>query len=415
MFRPLPLALGWRYLRVRRRTRFVSVVALVAVLGVALGVAALIVVLSVMNGMGDLQKNQILGVTPQLTILAPAGQALPGPDALARRLGARKGVEAVTLFARREVVLGHGSRLSGAQLKGERIDAQSAGERSGLQMLAGSFAALKNTPWGIVLGRDLALDLNVFPGDKITVVLPHGLVTPVGFVPRTRRFTVVGVFYSGEAEYDAGLAIARFDDARRLFGLAGPNGLSLRLKRPFAADALAARLRQSLPQGLRVDTWLDEHRSLFAALANEQRMMFVLVALAVLIAAFNILGVLAVLVADKRAEIAVLIGMGLAPRRILAVFLSLGATIGAIGIALGLAAGLGIAFNVNALVEGLGRLAGHPLFAIGDLSLGGLPSRVDPLQVALTVLVAALLVIVAAWLPARRAARQQPAAALSGE
>lgn len=415
MFRPLPLALGLRYLRVRRRTRFVSVVALVAVLGVALGVAALIIVLSVMNGMADALTGQILAVTPQVTVSAPPGQTLPGGTALARELRARTGVTGIDLFAAREVVIGHDAELAGARLKGVQSGAENGSAYSGLHLLVGSFSALEHTHWGILLGRDLALNLNVFPGDKVTVVLPYGLVTPVGFLPRTRRFTVVGIFYAGQTEYDAGLALTRLSDAERLFGLAAPNALSLRLRRPFAADDFARELRSQLPPGVQIQTWRDGHRSLFSALANEQRMMFVLVALAVLIAAFNILGVLAVLVADKRAEIAVLTGMGFTPRGILAVFVSLGATIGAIGIALGLSAGLAIAFNVNAIVEGLGHLVGHPLFAAGAIALSGLPSRVDPLQVCLIVIVAAVLVIVAAWVPARRAARLPPAHALSGE
>lgn len=415
MFRPLPLALGLRYLRVRRRTRFVSVVALVAVLGVMLGVAALIVVLSVMNGMADTQTHQILALTPQVTISAPDGRSLPDPSRLRRELHARAGVSDVRAFAERDVVIGRGGSLSGARLRGERFDAGAQAQRPGMHMLVGSLAALAKTPWGIVLGRDLALNLDVLPGDKVTVVLPYGLVTPVGFVPRTRRFTVTGIFYSGQAEYDSGLAFVRLQDAERLFGLDAPNGLTLKLRHPFAADTLAARLRAQLPSTLRIHTWQETHHSLFSALANEQTMMFILVALAVLIAAFNILGVLAVLVADKRAEIAVLVSMGLAPRRVLAVFLSLGAAIGAIGITLGLAVGLGVAFNVNAIVAGLGHLAGHSLFAAGSLSLPGLPSRVEPLQVILVVAVAAVLVLAAAWVPARRASRLPPAAALSGE
>jgi len=413
MLRPLPVSIGLRYLRVRRRSRFVSVVALVAVLGVALGVAALIVVLSVMNGMQDTLTGRILDVTPQVTVSAPAGSALAQPAALADRIGKMGNVRAVAPFADSEVVLGRAGAVAGARLRGIDPAAEARVSGIGRRMIEGSLGSLSRRPWGIVLGRGLALSLNVIPGDKVTVVLPRGLVTPVGFVPRSRRFTVVGIFYAGSGQYDSGLALVSLADAQRLLGLGGPNGLALRLRHPLAAATVAAKLRAMLPSGMRTGTWQEAHHSLFAALANEERMMFVLVALAVLIAAFNILGVLTVLVADKRAEIAVLASMGLTPRGILAVFLSLGGAIGAIGIGLGLAGGLAVAFNVNAIVVALGRLAGHPLFAAGAVSLAGLPARVDPAQVATIVGVAAVLVVAAAWVPARRAARLRPVEALA--
>ncbi|MGH8272988.1 MAG: ABC transporter permease, partial [Gammaproteobacteria bacterium] len=258
------------------------------------------------------------------------------------------------------------------------------------------------------------LRLNVFPGDKIAVIMPRGLVTPVGFVPRMRRFTVVGVFEAGLARSPATLAVTSLAAAERLFGIGGPSGLRLKLADPLQASVVAGKLRAALPQGLTVSTWEASHRSLFQALANEQRMLFVLVALAILIAAFNVLGVLSVLVADKRAEIGALASLGLAPRGILASFLALGGMIGGIGILLGLAIGLAIAFNVNAIVTGLGHLFGHPLFAAGAVMLTGLPSRVAPGQVVAIVVIAVVLVLIAAWIPARRAARMDPVEALGG-
>lgn len=415
MLRPTSVAIGLRYLRVRRRSRFVSVVALVAVLGVALGVAALIVVLSVMNGMQGTLTGRILTVTPEVTVSAPPGHALAGAAALAARARTLAGVRAVAPYAAREVIIGRGDAVAGALLKGVHVDSERRVANFGARMLLGSFAALAARPWRIVLGRDLALALNVLPGDKVTVVLPQGLVTPIGFVPRSRRFTVAGIFYAGDAQYDAGLVLVNLADAQRLLGVHGPTGLSVRLVHPFAAPALAERLRAIAPAGATVGTWVQAHRSLFAALANEERMMFVLVALGILIAAFNILGVLTVLVADKRGEIAVLAGMGMTPRGILGVFLALGAAIGALGIALGLGAGLALAFNVDRLVIALGRLVGHPLFAAGAVTLAGLPSRVAPVQVVVIVAVAAALVLLAAWIPARRAARLRPVEAFAHE
>ncbi len=413
MLRPLPLAIALRYLRVRRRSRFVSVVAVVAVAGVALAVAALIVVLSVMNGMQATITGQILDVSAEVAITTDDGAALANPQMIAARAGKEAGVIASAPYAEREVVLGHGAALGGAVLRGISPDAEAKVSALGAHMLIGSLAALDRERYGIVLGRDLALQLDVLPGDKLSVILPRGLVTPVGFVPRMRRFTVVGIFAAGSARYDAGLALTGLGAAERLFGLAGPNGLRLKLDDPFNAATVAAHLRPTLPAGLRVTTWESEHRSLFQALANEQRMLFVLVTLAVLIAAFNVLGVLTMLVADKRTEIAVLASLGLSPRRILSSFLALGSAIGALGILLGLAVGLAVAFNVNAIVTGFGRLVGHPLFAAGAVALPGLPSRVAAGQVAGVVVIAAVLVLLAAWVPARRAARMHPVEALA--
>jgi lipoprotein-releasing system permease protein len=341
------------------------------------------------------------------------GDALPDFPRLQREAGKERNVVATAPYAEREVVLGRGEALGGALLQGIDPQAEAQVSTLGGDMLVGSLAALAHVPYGIVLGRDLAFQLDVAPGDKLSVILPRGLLTPVGFVPRLRRFTVVGIFYAGNQEYDGGLALTSLSAAQRLYGISGPNGLRLKLARPFLAPEVTARLRGIVPHDVTVSDWESEHQSLFAALANEQRMMFVLVALAVLIAAFNVLGVLTVLVADKRTEIAVLAGLGLAPRGILAAFLTLGSTIGAIGILLGLAGGLAIAFNINALVNGVGHLVGHPLFSAGSVALAGLPSRVAPAQVAAIVCVAAVLVLVAAWVPARRAARMRPVEALA--
>ncbi|MGH8161247.1 MAG: FtsX-like permease family protein [Gammaproteobacteria bacterium] len=414
MLRPLPLAIALRYLRVRRRSRFVSVVAAVAIAGVTLAVAALIVVLSVMNGMQGIIRGRILAVSTQVSIATQDGSALPDPVALAARTAKTSGVVASAPYAEREVVLGYGIALAGARLRGISPGEEGKVSSLGAHMVVGSLAALAGERYGIVLGRSLAVRLGVFPGDQVSVIMPHGLATPVGFVPRMRRFTVVGVFAAGLAREHALLAVTSLGAAERLFGIAGPSALRLRLAQPLQAGAVAANLRSGLSPGLVVDTWEGTHRSLFQALANEQRMLFILVALAILIAAFNVLGVLTVLVADKREEIATLASIGLSPRGIRASFLALGAMIGAIGIGLGLLIGLVLAFNVNAIVTGLGHLLGHPLFASGAVELAGLPSIVEPWQVVGISVIAAVLVLIAAWIPARRAARMTPVEALAG-
>jgi lipoprotein-releasing system permease protein len=414
MLRPLPLAIALRYLRVRRRSRFVSVVAAVAVAGVTLAVAALIVVLSVMNGMQGIITQRILAVSTQVAIATANGQALTHPKALSAQVAKAPGVVASAPYTEREVVLGRGGELAGARLRGIAPHKEAKASTLGAHMLVGSLGALATTRYGIVLGRALALRLNVFPGDAISVILPHGLVTPAGFVPRMRRFTVVGVFAAGLSRSHAALALTNLEAAERLFAISGPSALRLKLADPLRAGAVANRLRPGLPRGLTVTTWEGTHRSLFQALANEQRMLFVLVALAILIAAFNVLGVLTVLVADKRAEIATLASLGLTPRGVKFAFLALGGLIGAFGIALGLLIGLVLAFNVNAIVTGLGHLLGHPLFAAGAVALTGLPSVVSAWQVLGIVVIAAALVLLAAWIPARRAARMNPVEAFAG-
>ncbi|MGH8273177.1 MAG: ABC transporter permease, partial [Gammaproteobacteria bacterium] len=273
MLRPLPLAIAFRYLRVRRRSRFVSVVAAVAVGGVTLAVAALIVVLSVMNGMQGIITNRILAVSTQVAITAPQGQALADPAALAQRAGKAPGVLASAPYAESEVVLGHGGALAGARLRGIAPGKEGKVSTLGAHMLVGSLDALAHERYGIVLGRDLALRLNVFPGDKIAVIMPRGLVTPVGFVPRMRRFTVVGVFEAGLVRSPSTLAVTSLAAAERLFGIGGPSGLRLKLADPLRASVVAGKLRAALPPGLTVSTWEAIHRSLFQALANEQRML----------------------------------------------------------------------------------------------------------------------------------------------
>src|SRR5690625_5000016 len=268
MLRPLPFAIATRYLRVRRRSRFVSVVAAVAV-----AVAALMVVLSVMNGMQGTISSRLLSVTAEVSVTAPANRALHDPQALAGRVGAVSGVVSSAPFTQRQVVLGYGQALTGARLRGISLQRKATPSKLGKHILAGSAERLKRVPFGIVLSRQQALALNVFPGDKVAVIVPHGLVTPVGFVPRMRRFTVVAISGAGSARAGPTPAIANLAAVGRLFGLDGPAGLQLVLSDPLQAATVAGRLRSMLPDSLHVTSWEAEHRSLFQALSNEQRMV----------------------------------------------------------------------------------------------------------------------------------------------
>lgn len=408
----LPLSIGLRYLRVRRRSRFLSVVALVAILGVALGVASLIVVLSVMNGLKQLQVEQLLGVGHQVVLRSTNSQGMDSWHDLLASLAKEKEVKRYMQYAYGHVVLNHDGHLAGVTLEG--IDAEKYEVQTNIRqrMLLGSVRQVMRVPFGIVLDRRIALRLNLVPGQHVMVLLPQGLLTPVGFLPRMRQFTVVGVFSVGERA-SAAVALTSTMAALRIFNLSGPNALSLTLINPFDSNKVARSLKRQLPAGIEVGTWQERHQALFSALANEQGMMFLLVGLAVLIAAFNVLGVLTVLVADKKPEIAVLATMGLSPGEVMAIFVSLGVAIGVIGIFLGLGIGLPIAFNVNAIMSDISRWIGHPILSMGGISVAGLPSRVESTQVMAIVILAAVLVIFASWIPSYRASRLSVVEALS--
>lgn len=389
-----------------------SVVSLVAILGVALGVASLIIVLSVMNGLKQLQVTQLLGVGHQVELRSTGGKGIRPSRSLETFLRTGKGVKAYMRYATGRVILSHSGELAAVTLQGVYAQQYEAQTNIKQRMLLGSVRDVMRVPFGIVLDRRIALRLNLVPGQHVMVLLPHGLATPVGFLPRMRQFTVVGVFSVGDRAR-AAIALTSMKSALQIFNLLRPNAVSLTLVNPFNSEQVARTLEKQLPDDIDVSTWQERHQALFSALANEQGMMFLLVGLAVLIAAFNVLGVLAVLVADKKPEIGVLATMGFSPKEVMEVFLSLGVAIGTIGICLGLTIGLSIAFNVNAIMTEISRWIGHPILSMGEISVVGLPSKVETTQVVAIVLLAAVLVMLAAWIPSYRASRLRVVEALN--
>ncbi|RUP34077.1 MAG: lipoprotein-releasing ABC transporter permease subunit [Curvibacter sp.] len=415
---PYELALGWRYTRAGRATRrngFISFISGVSMLGIALGVAALIIVLSVMNGFQKEVRDRMLSVVAHIEIFTPQGDALPDPSLTlqeARRnpevLGAAPFIAVQALLARGDTMKGAIARGIDPQREPEVADLDSALKQQVLQRLVpGQF--------GIVLGADLARSLGVRTGDAVTLIAPSGQVTPAGVVPRLKQMTVVGTFDSGHYEYDSTLAMLHIDDAARIFRLEGPTGIRLRIRDLHQAREVAQQLAGSLSGDLLISDWTRQNKSWFAAVQLEKRMMFIILTLIVAVAAFNLVSTLVMTVTDKRADIAILRTLGASPSSIMAIFVVQGAMVGVIGTLAGLVLGLAIACNIDVIVPAIEQ-AFHASFLPKDIYLiSRMPS--DPQQgdiVPITV-ISLLLAFVATLYPSWRASRVNPAEALRYE
>jgi len=415
---PYELILGWRYTRAGRSTRrngFISFISGVSMLGIALGVGALIIVLSVMNGFQKEVRDRMLGVVSHIEIYAQGGAALPDLNRTLAEVRANPAVIGAAPFIAAQALLARGDDMKGAMVRG--IDP--ALEPS-VTDLAGE---LKNTVlkrlvsggFGVVLGVDLARSLGVREGDVITLIAPSGQVTPAGVVPRLKQMTVVGTFSSGHYEYDSALVMLHQDDAARIFRLEGPTGVRLKIRDLHQARAVADQLATSLSGDLLIRDWTRQNRTWFAAVQVEKRMMFIILTLIVAVAAFNLVSTLVMTVTDKRADIAILRTLGASPGSIMGIFVVQGAMVGVIGTLAGLLLGLGVAFNIDVIVPALENLL-HANFLPKDIYLISRmpsdPQRSDILPVAVISLVLAFL---ATLYPSWRASRVNPAEALRYE
>ncbi len=415
MFRPLPLYVGLRYTRARRRNHFVSFITLVSVAGIAVGVMALITILSVMNGFERELRERILGMAAHATVTGLGGR-LDDWRRVAEAARADARVLAAAPYVRREVMLTHAGRVSGAILRGVDPALEGGVSDVGEKMVAGRLADLRPGDWGIVLGRELALALGARPGDRVTVITPQALATPLGVVPRMRRFTVVGVFEVGMFEYDRGVALVHLGDARRLFRLGDAvTGVRLKVSDLFAAPWIARELVQRLPGGYVVSDWTREHANFFRAVRTEKIAMFVILSLIVAVAAFNIVSTLVMVVTDKQSDIAILRTLGVTPRGVMAIFMVQGTVIGLFGTLLGVGAGVALALNVETVVPLIERALGIRFLPPDVYYISELPSDLHWSDVGVIAGVAFGLSVLATLYPAWRAARVQPAEALRYE
>ncbi|MDZ7867470.1 lipoprotein-releasing ABC transporter permease subunit [Acidovorax sp.] len=414
---PYELALGWRYTRAGRATRrdgFISFISGVSMLGIALGVAALIIVLSVMNGFQREVRDRMLSVVSHIEILAPQGAPLPDVATTLAEVRRNPNVTGAAPFVAAQALLSRGQDMRGALVRG--IDP--ALESSVTDLAAGNEKTLKLLVPGefrVVLGGELARSLGVRAGDVVTLIAPAGQVTPAGVVPRLKQMTVAGTFDSGHYEYDAALVLLHHEDAQRIFRLESPTGIRLKLKDVHQARAVAAELAGTVSGGLVVRDWTQQNRTWFAAVQLEKRMMFIILTLIVAVAAFNLVSTLVMTVTDKRADIAILRTLGASPRSIMGVFVVQGAMVGVIGTLAGLALGLAIAFNIDVIVPAIEHALNASFLPKDIYLISKMPSEPQSSDIVPIAVISLVLAFVATLYPSWRASRVNPAEALRYE
>ena len=415
---PYELILGWRYTRAGRATRrngFISFISGVSMLGIALGVAALIIVLSVMNGFQKEVRDRMLGVISHIEVFAPGGAALADPQLTLQEIRANPNVIGAATFIAAQALLARGEDMKGAIVRG--IDPALEGQVSDLeaQLKDSALPKLIAGNFGVVLGGELARALGVREGDAVTLIAPSGQVTPAGVVPRLKQLTVVGTFDSGHFEYDSALVLLHQDDAARIFRLEGPTGIRIKLRDLQRAREVGAELSRTLSGDLLIRDWTRQNRTWFSAVQLEKRMMFIILTLIVAVAAFNLVSTLVMTVTDKRADIAILRTLGSSPRSIMGIFMVQGAMVGVIGTLSGLVLGLGVALNIDVLVPALERLLNASFLPKDIYLISRMPSDPQYADIMPVAVISLVLAFLATIYPSWRASRVNPAEALRYE
>jgi len=415
MIRPLELAIGLRYTRAKRRNRFISFISLVSMLGIALGVVALIATLSVMNGFETELRTRILGMVSHATISGVGEDLHDWPHAVevaqadSRVLGAAPYIERESLLT--------GTRSQGALLRGIEPALEPKVSTLGEKMKVGSLNDLTPGSFRILLGTELAMMLGVDVGDSVTVLVPEARSTPVGVMPQMKRFTVAGLFEAGMQEYDLQMAVIHMADAQRLLRMGeGVTGVRLKLTDMFQAWNVASDLADRIGEFYRVRDWARDHANFFRAIQMEKSVMAVILSLIVAVAAFNLVSSLIMLVTDKQADIAILRTLGLSPASVMAVFVVQGTLIGVAGILAGTIGGIALTLNLSRVMRFIEGLLGFELMPADVYYIAGdLPTDLRPENILWIVAIAFGMCMLATLYPAWRASRTDPAAALRYE
>ena len=412
---PFELFVGMRYTRAKRRNHFISFISMTSMIGIGLGVAALIVVLSVMNGFQEELRSRILGVASHLQITGP-NNALSNWQEISDAVQPSSHVIGTAPYIMAQGMLSNGQAVQGAIIRGVLPSEEGKVSDLATHMRAGQLADLKAGEFGIILGAELAQSLGIVLGDKVVLMAPQGQFTPTGVVPRIKQFTVVGLFQIGMYEYDAGLALIHMDDASKLYRMAdNVSGIRLKLDDLFLAPEVSRDLAVRLSnqsQALYLTDWTQEHANFFRAVQMEKRVMFIILALIVAVAAFNIVSTLVMAVTDKRADIAIMRTFGASPHSIMAIFMVQGALIGVLGTLIGAGFGVLIALNISTIVPFIEHLF-HVQFLAKDVYyISELPSHLLWGDVVTIVLMSFVLSLLATLYPSWKASQMNPAEAL---
>ncbi len=416
MFKPLALYVGLRYTRAKRRNHFISFISLTSMLGIALGVAVLITVLSVMNGFDHEIHKRFFGMASQITV-SSVSDGVADWQALERKLTKVAGVTGVAPFVGGQGLMTYEGVVQPAYLTGISLAEEPQVSELGSKMVVGQLSDLKAGQFGIILGQTLAEKLGLSVGDKVNVMIPKATVTPVGILPQFKRFTVTGVFSAGSGfNFDTSLAFIDLTDAQKLFQMGDKiTGIRLKISNIYAAPMMSSIIARQLSPELMVSNWTQQFGAFFHAVSMEKTMMFLILVLIIAVAAFNLVSSLVMVVNDKQADIAILRTFGALPKTILGIFMVQGSFVGIIGTLLGLIGGIILALNATDIVNWLQNVLHMQLLSSGAYFVDYLPSRLQWTDVWHVCLVALGMSFLATIYPAWRASRTQPAEALRYE
>ncbi len=418
MFKPLPLYIGLRYTRAKRRNHFISFISLISMLGIALGVMALITVLSVMNGFEKELRVRMLGMAPHIMVFASSDDGLREWSPLAQHIQDNHSqVTGLAPYIQGQAMLSYYNNIQGVMFQGIDPEWEKQISEVGDKLKVGDLESIQAGSFNILIGKELAFALGVSVGDKITVVVPQANVTPVGVLPRMKRMTVTGIFEVGMHEFDSGLFLMHITDAAKLLRLppGHVHGLNIKVTEMFAAPSISREMVQTLPAGLYIQDWTYRHANFFRAIKMEKTVMFIILSLIVGVAAFNIISTLVMVVTDKEADIAILRTLGATPNTIMGIFMVQGTVIGVVGSALGLIGGISLALNLETLIPALEAAFNVQFLDSSVYYISDVPSDLHWSDVTRIGGLSLLLSFIATLYPAWRAARTQPAEALRYE
>ena len=415
---PYECRLGWRYTRARRGSRkntFISFISGVSMFGVALGVAALIIVLSVMNGFQKEVRDRMLSVISHVEIMASQEAALEDWQALQSSLESNPMVVGTAPYVTQQALLVKGEMMKGALIRGIDPDQEGKVAEFATQLPVEMKAQLRPGRFGVILGEELAYAMNVHAGDAVVILSPGGQFSPAGMLPRMKQLRVMGLFKSGHYEFDASLVLLNIEDAKTLFRLDGPTGLRLKLHKPQEARYFSQVLQAELGSAYAVSDWTMQNKTWFAAVQVEKRMMFIILALIVAVAAFNLVSTLVMTVTDKLADIAIMRTLGASPFSIMLIFMLQGSLVGIIGTFLGLVGGTLVAFNIDVIVPFIENLLGAHFLPKDIYFISSMPSDPQAGDIVPIVIISLCMSLLATLYPSWRASRVNPAEALKYE